>query len=287
MQEVVTLLVPKEVLDAYKAGCTKETLRRQKVDISLFEKFMVSIGVQAIDMFNDLTKWENMTSDALEKFKEQLFKQGYALGSIKVRIATLKAYSRLAAYVNVISVDELRRIDRVRGFYDQEHRFADKKRETRRIGIKKEKATHISAEQAEQLKMQSGSKLQDQRDRVLMCLLIDHGLRISELSSLGVGAINKEERTLTIHKVRHGKQKEVIQTLSKDTFQALEVYIQNVSPKVLLLCSFHRNDKKVREGMTGRAINERVRVLGEKVKLIGLAPEDCRHYWETTARSKS
>lgn len=120
-----------------------------------------------------------------------------------------------------------------------------------------------------------------------MCLLIDQGLRISELSSLRVDAINREVGTLTIHKVRYRKQKEYIQTLSKDTVQALEIYLQSVSPKELLLCSFHRNDKKVREGMTGRAINERVRLLGEKVELMGLAPEDCRRYWETSVRSNS
>lgn len=264
-----------------------ETLRRQKVDVSLFEKFLLSIGMQADDLFNDLTGWENVTSDALGKFKEWLLKQGYALGSIKVRIATLKAYCRLAAHANVISADELRRIDKIRGFHDQERSTADENRETTRIGIKKEKAISISFEQAKQLKRQSGSKLQDQRDALLMCLLIDHGLRISELSSLRVDAINREAGTLTIYKVRPGKRKEPIQALSKDTLQALEIYLQSVSPKELLLCSFHRNDKKVREGMTGRAINERVRLLGEKVELMGLAPEDCRHYWETSVRSNS
>ena len=46
--------------------------------------------MQVDDLFNNLTGWENVTSDALEKSKEWLLKQGYALGSIKVRIATLK-----------------------------------------------------------------------------------------------------------------------------------------------------------------------------------------------------
>jgi integrase len=280
-------VTPKEVLDAYQTGCTAETLRRQKVDISLFEQSLLSNNIQVSQMFDDLTKWEIVSADLLEQFIKWLFEKGYALGSIKVRVATIKAYSRLAGHAGILSADELHRINKIRGFYGQEPSTPDNMRARTRIGIKKEEAVPISFEQATLLKKPSGDKLQDQRDALLMCLLLDHGLRITELAHLRVDAINRGEGTLTFSKSKSGKEEEHIHHLSEETLQALERYLTRVFPKELLLCSFHRNDKQIREGMSGRAINERVRLQGERVGLKRLAPEDCRRYWDAITRPLS
>jgi integrase len=50
-----------------------------------------------------------------------------------------------------------------------------------------------------------------------------------------------------------------------------------------LLRRSRKNDHLGMPGMTERGITLRVRVLGERVGLVGLSAHDCRHFWATSA----
>lgn len=275
---------PKDILNEYKNECTEETLRRQEIDVSSFQNFLLITGSQVSNMFDNLEEWRNVTSDKIEEFKKWLFEQGYAIGTIKVRISTLKVYCRLARKANVLSENELELINNVRGPYKSGYIVTGKEREKNRIGIKKETAVRISNEQAEILKKQQNTHaLQGRRDILLMCLLLDQGLRISEIANIRMEDFSGDKKTLIVRSTKLREEKEHQHLLSKDTQNAIEQYLQRVSPQEFLLYSIHRSGR-LREGITGRAINDRVRQLGEKIGLPTLAPEDCRYYWYTFVR---
>ena len=84
-----------------------------------------------------------------------------------------------AAKAGALSTDEYAQIKLVEGFRHAEGRRIDAKRETTRKGGKKAAPVSISSGQAELLKAQA-----DPLDRLLMCLLLDHGLRVGEVASL-------------------------------------------------------------------------------------------------------
>ena len=53
-----------------------------------------------------------------------------------------------------------------------------------------------------------------------------------------------------------------------------------------LLRGSRKGGRLIQQGMSERAITERVRVLGEGAGLHGLSAHDCRHYWATRAISQ-
>src|SRR5260370_32587022 len=83
-------------LTRYQAGLRDETIRRQKTDLLTFARFLHSVGVQPGDFYNDLDAWGGIPAGLLEAFIQWQELHGYAIGSINVRLATVKAYCHLA-----------------------------------------------------------------------------------------------------------------------------------------------------------------------------------------------
>src|SRR5438876_5474698 len=83
-------------LTRYHEGLRDETIRRQKTDLLTFARFLKSIGETPGDFYNNLNAWEGISAGLLEAFIEWQKLAGYAIGSINVRIATIKAYCHLA-----------------------------------------------------------------------------------------------------------------------------------------------------------------------------------------------
>ena len=80
---------------------------------------------------------------------------------------------------------------------------------------------------------------------------------------------------------------DLVQThkLTRDTLRALVAYLTIDAPPAaagpLLLGS--RKDGTLAAGMSTRAINKRVGVLGTAIGIVNLSPHDCRHCWTTAA----
>src|SRR5947207_1255043 len=94
------------LLQDYKARKSQETLRRQIADIALFEQFLASAGYQVEGLVYDLKKWEIVTWGLAEAFNRWQLQQGYALGSVNVRLATVKVYCQMAAKAEYLSAHE-------------------------------------------------------------------------------------------------------------------------------------------------------------------------------------
>jgi len=88
-------------LTRYQEGLRDETIRRQKTDLLTFVRFLESIGVQPRDFYNDLHAWQGITAGLIETFIQWQKMQGYAIGSINVRLATVKAYCHIAYSVGI------------------------------------------------------------------------------------------------------------------------------------------------------------------------------------------
>lgn len=268
----------RNVLSDYQARKAQETLRRQAADIKLFETYLAQAGLVISDMALDLEAWSGVTWGLVEGFSRWQLEQGYAIGSINVRLATVKAYCELASKHGSLDAAASSLVRTVKGYRQLEGRNVDDKRDqTRRPDAKKADPVSISLDQARGLKQQPATK-KGRRDSLLMSLLLDLGLRVGEVASLNVSSINLEAGTLTFY--RHKVNLWQTLNLEADTWRAARAYLEQeqrdqASPLFSGPCSGER--------MSERTINARVEVLGAKIGLVSLSPHDCRHYWATNA----
>jgi hypothetical protein len=117
-------------LTRYQEGLRDETIRRQKTDLATFARFLASIGTSPGDFYNDLSAWQGIRAGLLEAFIEWQKLQGYSIGTINVRLATVKAYCHLAYEVGILDIDTHTHIQGVKGIQRKQARNIDARRET-------------------------------------------------------------------------------------------------------------------------------------------------------------
>jgi len=214
----------RNVLADYRARKAQETLRRQAADIQLFETYLAQAGLVVSDMVSDLEAWSGVTWGLVEGFNRWSLQQGYSIGSINVRLATVKVYCELASKHGSLDQASYSLVRTVKGYRAAEGRNVDDKRDqTRRPEGKKAEPVSISLEQARRLKQQPATK-KGRRDALLMCLLLDHGLRVGEVSDLNVSDINLDTGSLVFY--RHKVDLIQAHTLTADTWIAARAYLE-------------------------------------------------------------
>lgn len=265
----------------YQDRLSANTRRRQADDLTLFASYLAATGVviDPISLLTDPTVWRGITHGLVDGFVRWMVQEGYAIGSVNVRLSTVKAYCKLCAKAGVLSSAEYALIKLVTGYRHAEGRNIDQRRDVTRKGEKKAVAVSISSDQCRILKSQPDTP-QGYRDAFLVCLLLDHGLRCGEVAGLTREALNLEEGTLTFYREKVDKSQ--THHLTRDTLIAAKRYLAACEPPDKLLMG-SRKGGKLEGRMSSRAITDRVNVLGEAIGLEGLSAHDCRHYWATSA----
>lgn len=280
------------VFAEYLARRAENTRRRQLAGLRLFADYLWAAGIDGITgegLQANPAAWQGITWGLVDGFRRWQLQQGYAVGSINVRLSTVKTYAGLAFQAGVIAQEEHALIRQVAGYTRKEARHLDEQRDQIRRGIKKAEAVRITPDHAERLKQQPDTP-QGRRDALLMCLLLDHGLRCSEVAGLTVDAINLQTRELVFYRQKVDKTQ--VHALSDDTYWAARRWFESGDvPAIGELLRGSRSQWGHGErrsvltgsGMSTRAITKRVRQLGEAIGVEGLSAHDCRHYWATHA----
>lgn len=187
----------------------------------------------------------------------------------------------MAARAGAIDAQELALLRTVAGYGQQEAKRVNERRATTRVGHKKAEHVSLTDEQAQALKSQPDTP-QGRRDAVLMCLLLDHGLRVGEVAALAVVNIDLKQGMLTSF-YRPKVDKTQNHKLTADTLRTLRAWFDNghVPPLGPLLRGSRKGGHLTVAGMSTTSISERVRSLGEALGIAGLSAHDCRHYWST------
>lgn len=251
---------------AYRERVADETRRRHDADLGCFSGYLAAMGLElsASALASDAGSWANLTWGLVAGFVAWQSAEGYAIGSINVRLSTIKAYAKLAAKAGALGADAYAQIRLVQGFRHAEGRRVDAKREqTRKEGGKKAAPVRISQAHASLLKQQA-----DPRDRLLMCLLLDHGLRVGEVASLTAADFDLTSGVLRFYRQKVDKTQRHL--LSGDTLAAA-------------LAAFASDEASGPLFGVDRTIRRTVGQLGAAVGLPTLSPHDCRHAWATFA----
>lgn len=291
----------RHVFADYRSRRAKNTVKRQDADLALFgqflagvgvrvgltlfAEFLASVGVKAGNLARDPQAWHGISWGLCESFVKWQLQQGYAVGTVNLRLSTIKTYARLALKAGALDATAYALIRAVEGYSRKEGKRIDEQREAAdvptRKGHKKSEPVSLSKEQAAEMKQQPDTP-QGRRDRLLVCLLLDLGLRVGEVVILTVDCVNLKERALTFYRPKVDK----LQThqLINGSFEAVRTYMEHDALAVGPLLRSSAKDGRLHDaGMSRQAISRRVKVLGERVGVEGLSAHDLRHFWATQA----
>lgn len=91
-------MLAQETFTRYRERKAPETIRRHRADLALFATYLRQIHGLSFhgDLYDDPTAWSGMTRGLVEGFLRWQLRQGYAIGSINMRLSTVKLYCKLA-----------------------------------------------------------------------------------------------------------------------------------------------------------------------------------------------
>jgi integrase len=291
--QVANGIAARSVFADYQSRKAANTLRRQSADLALFAEYLSAAGLQAGDFESDPQAWRGVSWGLVEGFVRWQLQAGYAVASVNVRLATVKTFTRLALKAGALDSTEYALIATVKGYGHKESKHIDESRQAAGIatrkGNKKAAAVSIDPEHAARL-MSQPETAQGRRDALLMCLLLEHGLRVGELARLGVTDFDLKAGKMAFYRPKVDKTQ--THALTPQTLKAVRAYFKHDAQKAgsLWRASASKQDGKskagkltARQGMTERGLTKRVKALGQAVGLLGLSAHDARHYWATQA----
>ncbi|MEI8132285.1 MAG: tyrosine-type recombinase/integrase [Leptolinea sp.] len=273
----------------YRMTLAVNTLRRHRAALELFAEYLGEKGLRPNHLHDDPAAWHGITWGLVDGFYKWLLLQGYSVGSANVNLSTIKTYARLAIKAGVLDPTESQLIETVRSRSRRRDRQRIDEQRLKegiptRIGAKKAEPLLLTSVQVAMLKQQPDTP-QGRRDYLLLCLLLDHGLRIGEVAGLHATDIDLQTGIFSVYRPKVDKRQ--IHRLSADTLAAATRYfsidysaIRNPSPALL---AGSAKSGALKGSLSIRAIFNRVRLLGKQIGVMDLSPHDCRHTWATLA----
>lgn len=271
----------------YRARKAENTVINQDYALQLWANYLQEQGAE--DAANkrwhlSASAWAGVTWGLVDGFVRWMLRNSYAIATINHRLSVIKIYARLAARAGAIPADELTRITTIQSYGHTEGKRVDRKRDTARRGSKKEDSLTLGDAQARKLKTCHDDTPQGARDRLIMTLLLDLGLRTSELVSIEWQHINGDQITIHRKKTNHTD----LMVLSPDCRAALDAWRPYRDDGPYVLRSSRKGGILTSNGMGARAINKRVWQMGRDwLGIQNLSPHDLRHTWATNAARHS
>jgi integrase len=273
------------------------TLRAYRSDLESFATFLReasggAVDVTGVSLQTTPEAWAGVTWGLVAAFVQWLLRSSASVTTINRKLAAVKVYAALAAECGFLSAQDAAKIaGRVQAFTGKAARNVDRERAAEGIptrrSTKKAQPVPLTAEQIKRLKLEHPNTPQGRRDALLMCLLLDHGLRIGEVAQLSVDAFERDaDGNLVMRFYRPKVGKEQRHRLTADTLRALTAYMLHDAPDRSLPL-FRQSGKdgtlKTGPGVSARNLSERVRTLGRRIGIEHLSAHDCRHAWATRA----
>lgn len=313
--QIANRVASQNIFQRYLSGKAANTIKRHARDLELFAEYLLDVGLElehGADFQANPHAWCGVTWGIVEGFVRWQLGEGYAISSVNARLSTVKVYAQMAVKAGVISREEGMLIQTVKGYSRASGQNVDEQRnqtridevtyaykpETRRRTVvvtrrstKKRKATLVDEATDNALKQPRNSSSQAYRDALLMCLLLDHGLRASEVALLKVSDIDLESGEMRFHrpKVKGTAHEWTTHKLTPATREVASYYMGTLYPPTLLPDGplILATTRRLKNGQGGHLLGEglnRVR-LSERAAWLGkqlgiskkLSAHDCRH----------
>lgn len=285
------------VITDYLDKQTENTRKGKRADIATFLEYLSDAGLPAAlrvdDYYRHAEPWTLITYGMVEGFRAWMLSEGYAISTIGRKLATVRKYCELARLATVdaaggapqMTAEQLALIQTVKSYSRKDGRNIDKERARTRIDrpeAKKASNVVLTVGQVQMLKTHEETP-QGRRDALLMCLLLDHGLRSSEVALVETKNVRLVEREFDFYRPKVDLTD--THRLTDDTLAAMRAWLESGDAPAdgRLLRGSRKGGALTTAGMSERAITARVKALGEAIGIQKLSAHDCRHYWATRA----
>jgi len=271
----------------YQERKSGQTLRQQQTTLALFRSWLSETAADPGDLYADPDAWTGITWGLVADFIRWQLGRGYAVSTVNNRLSAVKKYAVLALQAGTLDPNQYAMIRAITGYGRKEARHLDEKRVeaglSTRTGHKALEPILLAPDQVEVLKTDHPDTPQGRRDRLMLHIFLDLGLRCGEVAGLMVNNLHLKTGELRFYREKVDQMQ--THRLNRETRQAARVYIREDKPDQngpLLLAS-HKSGELVQRGISNRAVAKRVRELGERLGIEGLSAHDLRHTWATYA----
>ena len=263
---------------------SKSTIERHIRELRNFGVFLESRG-HAPSLMQRPADWKQVKAKDVHDYKNYLlYGRGLAVSTVNQIIFIVRSYAALSAAHDGMSESEyFKTTQQARGIRVREADRIDALRPVTRSSNKKQQAVAITRLDAERLKHEQPDDPRGRRDALMMCLLLDYGLRISDVISLTMQNIDMNTRTVSVKTQKTGTN--LYLSMTDDIYQAADRYFKHFTPAAEDTPIWYGVNKhgQIQGGFSKHSAQMRIKQLGEAVGIEGFSAHDCRHYWVTAA----
>lgn len=287
MGQVANRAAAVSVFERYHEEQAAATVKRHAQSLGSFGEFLTTaagefgIEVETLDFQNDPSAWAPISWGLVQGFKTWMLNRGYAVGTINKRLDAVRIYARMAQQAGYLSAEESLRIQSVRGIGYKTSKNINMNRSRSRLGNKKPSAVTIDPRLETDLLFDHGDSPAGRRNGLVMALLLDHGLRASEMVLLTADNFDFERNELRFYRPK--TKGSARHRMTERTRRAAEVYQANwPSEGPLFVGSFRDGRLRPENPLNGVTLYRLVNRLGKRHGVDNLSPHDCRHHCATT-----
>lgn len=284
--QIADAVSAKTVFERKLSSLSENTRRARRADLDTWAQFLEAahVDIDDCDWFSDPNCWAMVTAGLIDGFVQWLLQAGYSINAVNRKLSSVKMFCRLSAKANTLPGDELARIQAIAQFKHGQGVEIDKQRSQNRVSGKKANSVELTSSQVRTLKSIEGDTPQAKRDRLLMCLMLDQALRVSEVVLLQIEQFDLCRSTFTFYRPK--TKTEETHRLTNATLDALNDYLDAIGnpSKGVLIRRSRKGGVILDAGMSERNVTNRVNVLAKDLLDIdNLSAHDLRHSAATRA----
>lgn len=290
----------------HQTGRSENTNKAQHSDLTLFGHFINGIydaaenTTLAVDdrlksgqLFHDPAIWQVITHGLVKLFRKHLLDQGFAISSINRALASIRKYASLAAQAGQLPLSELILIQQITAYKKSESKNIDRGRPLTRKGNKKETSIPIPSGVITELLSEKPypETAVGKRDRLIISLLLDLGLRASTIAVLKRKDVDLKTGQIQVYRQKTDKTDRLTMTaaIQQALSDYLEVDLPPPHPRIsFLLRAGNRTGVLRNAGMSPSAVSKVMTKYGKlmaiqfnMLELAKLSSHDSRHQWVT------
>lgn len=307
--QAVNAFICENIFELNRTAMKKNTQDRHNNELLNFSLFLSQVYGYENHGMTEPAEWSGITFGIIETYRrfmlmpsQDVFKYdrhgniknvftegiGRAVNSVNQSIYIIKSYARKAGQAGYIPAVERENIRDITGYKSSQKSALNKARQekniTTRASNKKESAVKLNTAQVYSLKTEHDTDTIGKRDRLIFCVLLDFGLRESELISLR--RENFDMETKAIHWHRDKTENEGHGLMTPTVFAAAAEWLELLpsDPNTPVFPRVRKGGEIGTEPLSRDGIKFVVKSVGERITGIkNLSPHDLRHSMATRA----
>lgn len=274
------------IFERYHVEQASATVRRHGQSLRAFARFLDVVAaefdliLESSDFQHEPAAWSPISWGLVQGFKSWLLNEGYAIGTINKRLDAVRVYASMAHQAGYLSADESLRIKSVRGIAHKTAKNINMSRDKTRVSVKKVSPVAIDPRLETDLLFGNDDSPAGRRNALIMALLLDHGLRASEVVLLTADSFDLNVGELAFYRPK--TKEDARHRLTERTKLAALAYKNDWPISGLIILGSYKDDRlRPTTPLNPTTLYRLINRIGKNLNIPNLSPHDCRHHCAT------